>query len=503
MLRSLPQFLMSGAMDICQIDSCRVAGVNEILAILLIAAKYKVPVCPHAGGVGLCEYVQHLAMFDYLCVSGRQNIIEYVNHLHEHFKYPVIIKDGCYTAPADAGYSIEMFPNSVADFTYPSGKEWQKRLHDKSSRYYKPPATVYAVAAAHTATNHSSTPSDDAPVWLITGAQGFVGGWVIKQLLTEFGSRVRIFAHDVRHDDHILSQILTPAELASLTRVYCDVSKTAEVAAMVAHARPEHIIHLAGLQIPTCRANPPLGAAVNVLGTVNVFDAAVQFKAANPNHKIHNIIYASSAAACGPASDYPSGADVPEDFNHKPRTQYGVYKLANEGNARVYWQDHKLPSVGLRMMTVFGVGREVGMTSGPTKAVKSALLGRSNYQIGVKGETSFNDVRDVARLFVDSAKRCTEGAIACGVRGVVATVEQFMQTAERVIPELKGKWSITADAAPLPFPSRFEEKNLATLLSGSFGASVPVSPLEDSIRAMADHFRKLQAEGRLSDKDLQ
>ena len=492
------QFIMSGAMDICQIDSCRVAGVNEILAILLIAAKYKVPVCPHAGGVGLCEYVQHLSMFDYLCVSGRQNIIEYVWHLHEHFKYPVIIKDGCYMPPMDAGYSIEMVPSSVAEYTYPTGQQWQKRLNDKGSRYYKAPKAVHPSAGAMNVAQPATTASS-VPVWLITGAQGFVGGWVIKALLDEFGSRIRIVAHDVRPDDHILSQILSPAELSSITRVYCDVSKTAEVAAMVATARPEHIIHLAGLQIPTCRANPPLGAAVNVVGTVNIFNAAVQLKTANPDHSLRNVIYASSAAAYGPASDYPPAADAPEEFNHKPRTQYGVYKLANEGNARVFWQDHKLASVGLRMMTVYGVGREVGMTSGPTKAVKSALLGRPNYEIGVTGETSFNDVRDVARLFIESAKRCTEGAIACGVRGVVASVEQFMQAAERVVPELKGRYTITANAAPLPFPSRFEEKNLATLLGGA----VPVSSLEDSILAMANHFRKLQAEGRLSDKDLQ
>ena len=411
-----------------------------------------------------------------------------------------------------------MFPHSIADYTYPTGKEWQKRLTDKSSRYYKTAepsghaaagnndgaAHAAAVAAATlpalaTTAGATSVAASDVPVWLITGAQGFVGGWVIKALLDEYGSRVSIVAHDVRQDDHILSQILTPAELASLTRVFCDVSKSAEVAAMVATARPTHIIHLAGLQIPTCRANPPLGAAVNVVGTVNIFNAAVQLKSVYPDHPVRNIIYASSAAAYGPATDYPADSAAPEEYNHKPRTQYGVYKLANEGNARVYWQDHRLPSVGLRMMTVFGVGREVGMTSGPTKAVKSALLGRGSYEIGVKGETSFNDVRDVARLFVESAKRCTEGAIACGVRGVVASVEQFMQTAEKVVPELKGKYTITANAAPLPFPSQFEEKNLATLLGGS----VPVSSLEDSIAAMANHFRKLQAEGRLSAKDLE
>lgn len=121
------QFLKSGAMDVCQIDSCRVGGVNEILSILLMAAKLNIPVCPHAGGVGLCEYVQHLSMIDFICISGRleDRVIEYVDHLHEHFKDPVIIKNGCYMPPSKPGYSIEMKQSSLADYRYPSGKVWK------------------------------------------------------------------------------------------------------------------------------------------------------------------------------------------------------------------------------------------------------------------------------------------------------------------------------------------------------------------------------------------
>ena len=120
------QFLQAGAMDVCQIDACRLGGVNEVLAVLLLAAKYEVPVCPHAGGVGLCEYVQHLSIFDYLCVSAslEGRVIEYVDHLHEHFVDPVTIRNGRYMPPTQPGYSIEIKPESRRRFSYPDGPVW-------------------------------------------------------------------------------------------------------------------------------------------------------------------------------------------------------------------------------------------------------------------------------------------------------------------------------------------------------------------------------------------
>ena len=120
------QFLQSGAMGICQIDSCRVGGVNELLSIMLMAAKFNVPVCPHAGGVGLCEYVQHLSMIDYIAISGslENRITEYVDHLHEHFKYPVTIRNGNYMPPLSAGYSITMLNTSIEEYTFPTGSAW-------------------------------------------------------------------------------------------------------------------------------------------------------------------------------------------------------------------------------------------------------------------------------------------------------------------------------------------------------------------------------------------
>ena len=120
------QLFQAKAISFCQIDSCRLGGVNEILAVLLMAAKFGVPVCPHAGGVGLCEYVQHLSMFDYIAISGslENRVIEFVDHLHEHFLDPVTMRNGRYLAPTQPGYSIEMKAASLERFSFPTGAAW-------------------------------------------------------------------------------------------------------------------------------------------------------------------------------------------------------------------------------------------------------------------------------------------------------------------------------------------------------------------------------------------
>ena len=120
------QLFQAQAIDVCQVDACRVAGVNEVLAVLLMAAKFGVPVCPHAGGVGLCEYVQHLAVFDYISVSGslEDRVVEWVDHLHEHFVHPAVVEHGRYRVPLAPGYSIEMRPSSLKEFSFPDGPVW-------------------------------------------------------------------------------------------------------------------------------------------------------------------------------------------------------------------------------------------------------------------------------------------------------------------------------------------------------------------------------------------
>jgi L-fuconate dehydratase len=123
------QLMQAGAIRFCQIDSCRLGGVNEVLAVILLAAHFGIPVCPHAGGVGLCEYVQHLAIFDYVCVSAslEDRIVEYVDHLHEHFLHPVVIRGGRYVPPSAPGYSITMRPESLRTYRYPDGPAWAER----------------------------------------------------------------------------------------------------------------------------------------------------------------------------------------------------------------------------------------------------------------------------------------------------------------------------------------------------------------------------------------
>ena len=122
------QLMQCGAIDFCQFDNCRLGGLSEALAVLLLAAKFGVPVCPHAGGIGLCEYAQHVSLIDYICVSGSQDnrMIEFADHLHEHFKNPVVVRGGRYMAPSAAGFSIEMLPASLDSFQFPGGSEWKK-----------------------------------------------------------------------------------------------------------------------------------------------------------------------------------------------------------------------------------------------------------------------------------------------------------------------------------------------------------------------------------------
>ncbi|WP_369174252.1 L-fuconate dehydratase [Streptomyces sp. R28] len=130
------QLLQAGALDVLQIDAARVGGVNENLAILLLAAKFGVPVCPHAGGVGLCELVQHLSMYDYVAVTGttEDRVIEYVDHLHDHFLDPVVIREGHYTAPTAPGFSAAMRPESIARYTFPDGAFWAEDLADDTQK---------------------------------------------------------------------------------------------------------------------------------------------------------------------------------------------------------------------------------------------------------------------------------------------------------------------------------------------------------------------------------
>src|SRR5439155_24604753 len=181
-----------------------------------------------------------------------------------------------------------------------------------------------------------------------------------------------------------------------------------------------HVIQLAGLQVPTCRANPILGATVNVIGTLAVFEAVRQ--AQKP---VERLVYASSAAVFGGPAKYPAGS-LPDDVLLVPSTHYGVFKCCNEGNARIYFQDNGISSIGLRPWTVYGVGRDLGMTSEPTKAIKACLLGRP-YHVSFGGWTDFQYVDDVAKAFVLCLERPYSGAKSYNLRGAVVTLADLQK----------------------------------------------------------------------------
>ncbi|KAK9453292.1 enolase C-terminal domain-like protein [Dipodascopsis uninucleata] len=133
------QFLKSGAIDICQIDACRLGGVNEVMAVLLLAKKYGVPIVPHSGGVGLPEYTQHLSTIDYVVVSGKKSLLEYIDTLHDKFYYPTAIKDGYFCTPTQEGYSVEMKPTTWDEFAYPEGSFWTSaEAKEIVAQNYKP-----------------------------------------------------------------------------------------------------------------------------------------------------------------------------------------------------------------------------------------------------------------------------------------------------------------------------------------------------------------------------
>jgi len=330
----------------------------------------------------------------------------------------------------------------------------------------------------------------------VTGGQGFLGAYVIKDLLAK-GAKVEVL--DLKEAPGILEQVLSPDEMKAFSSRAIDIADTTKVKEAILQFKPTAIIHLAGVQIPTVRANPAVGVAVNVLGTVNVFEA-VKALAAEQGAAPIPVTYASSGAVLGPSSDYAGGAPLPAERDyHRPRTMYGVFKLCNEGTARIYWQDHEIPSVGLRPLTIFGVGREIGLTSGPTKAVKAAVLGR-RFVIEVDGLTGFHHVADVAALFVDTVVGASrmKAAHVCGIKGHVVTYQEFLREAARVLPEVGKLASIKPGAPEVPIHGDVDEAPLHMLT----GRDKLHMTLSEAVSEMVAHFRDLQAKGKLRASDL-
>jgi nucleoside-diphosphate-sugar epimerase len=250
-----------------------------------------------------------------------------------------------------------------------------------------------------------------------------------------------------------------------------------------------HVIHLAGLQVPVCRADPILGARVNVLGTLAVFEAVRQ-----AGGQVQRLVYASSAAVFGAPDRYPPGP-LGDDALLAPGTHYGVFKCCNEGNARIYFQDHGLSSVGLRPWTVYGVGRDFGLTSEPTKAMKALALGRP-YHVTTGGWQDLQYVEDVARTFIRCLEAPFSGAKSYNLRGEVVDMPTFHRALCAVDPTAERL--ITFGDRPIPIAYDLDD----AALRRDFGA-VSRTPLVEGIRQTVDHFRRLHAQGRLDTADLE
>lgn len=332
---------------------------------------------------------------------------------------------------------------------------------------------------------------------LITGGQGFFGAYMVKSLLKQGATPIVM---DMKENNMIFEQIMSAEEMGSFTRIFGNIADAELIEKIVLEHKPTSIIHLAGLQIPTCRGNPKLGATVNVIGTINVFEAAVKLKEATGTAP--QVVYASSAAILGPKEDYAT-TPVPDDQYHKPKTLYGVFKLCNEGTARIYAQDHGINSVGLRPYTCFGVGREVGLTSAPTKAIKAAVLGRK-FEIGFSGFTGFSYIEDIARIFIGCSRAPAAGAHFFNIRGDVDTVENFVKIMSEVLPAAKDLITVTGNEITIMYD--VDESGLQAFLDTlpehqAIAKPFPL-PMADCIKETAESFVALQKAGKLTDRDL-
>ncbi len=310
----------------------------------------------------------------------------------------------------------------------------------------------------------------DGPV-LVTGAGGCIGSWALA-LLSRAG--VPAAAFDLSDDKRRPRLLLSEAELARIEWLTGDLSDYDAVLRACERSKARAIVHLAALQVPFCKADPVLGAKVNVVGTVNVFEAARKLG-------IERITYASSIAAHG----------AMEGHGTLP-TLYGAYKYCNEETARVYSQDWGVHSTGLRPGVVYGVGRDQGLTSKTTVAILAAAAGQP-YDIPFRGPISWLHAGEVASAFLTAVSKPREGARVFDINGIASTVEDSVGLLKKIAPAA----AITCSGSALPFPMDLADAPVRSYL-GNYGAV----PLEAGIRGTCEAFRALLAERRLSAEGL-
>ena len=316
--------------------------------------------------------------------------------------------------------------------------------------------------------------------FLVTGALGCIGAWTVRALVAE-GSPVVAF--DLGNDARRLRQIMSPEDLATVTFVAGDITDLDALETTLGDHDITNVIHLAALQVPFCRADPALGARVNVLGAVNVFEA-VKRRAATTAP----IVYTSSIGAFSGDDADPMTGRLDADADAHPMTHYGVYKLANEGTARVYAADDGVPSVGLRPMTVYGVGRDQGMTSGPTKAIVAAVLGLP-YVVPFDGVSLYQYAEDVAATLIAASRSRSEGAHVFNLGGSVVDGPGILAAIEAAIPGSTSR--VTFEPVGLPFPSQIDHAGLETL------GPLPETPFADGVAASVAIYDGLHRNGHL------
>ncbi len=314
--------------------------------------------------------------------------------------------------------------------------------------------------------------------FFVTGALGCIGTWVVYNLLND-GADVTVF--DLSNNPARWRLIMDDATIGRVNLVQGDIANSEVVLNAVEKSGATHIIHLAGLQVPFCKANPALGAAVNVVGTVNVFEAAKKFK-------LGPVSYASSMAVHGTPEDYPEQI-IDQNAALLPHTHYGVYKQANEGTARIYWWDDGVASIGLRPYIVYGPARDQGMTSSPTKAMLAAAKGEP-FHIPYGGTAGYQYADDVAKLFIRCARTPVQGAEVFHVAGSVAHMREIVSAIETALPAARG--TITFDDTQLPFPAGQDDSALRAALG-----KIDYIPLVDGVKDTIERFQWALTNGRM------
>lgn len=317
--------------------------------------------------------------------------------------------------------------------------------------------------------------------FLIIGALGFIGAWTATRLIDEGAG---VVSYDLPGDPHRLRLIMSDDNLAKVTFVDGDVTDAPGLEATIKDHDITHIVHLAALQVPSVRANPVLGSQVNVVGTTIVFEAARKFA-----DQVRSVVYASSVAVYGPVSEYPAGP-IAHDAPLLPTTLYGMTKQANEWTAKIYWQDYKVRSFGIRPAYVYGPGRDVGMTSTPTKAMLAAAAGRP-YHISFGGTGFYQHGDDVAKALISAARAEVDGAPCFNLGGTKAAMTEVIDAITAAVPESAG--SITAETNQLPFPDEYDGAPLDNAIG-----QVGWRPFAEGTRGTIEHFKGAIAEGRLN-----